>query len=273
MGLDAFIWKWEEINEWLPIQDAVIANNLSPSRARILEVGTWKGGWAISMAENDRSRKIICVDPYPNLDQVRDRFLQAVSDRAPGQIVLFPDLDSALSEQELTLDVIHIDGEHSQDAVYGDLTRSISCLAPRGLLIIDDVFYHSYPGVTAAAFRAIEQFELSPFLFTEKKLYVCHKAYYDDYYSKAKKLLDLFVLEYEEDQFLTGESSSYLQRNAINGYSLLILTTDIALSKDFYRVLKVRKRFDLKGIARSVLPPLLFESLKFLKALFKKFPY
>ena len=269
MGLGDFIWRWEDINEWLPIQDAVIANGLSPNCARILEVGTWKGGWAISMAENDRSRKIFCVDPYPNLNHVRDRFLQAVSDRAPGQIVLFPDLDSALSEQELALDVIHIDGEHSQEAVYGDLSRSISCLAPGGLLIIDDVFYHSFPGVTAAAFKAIEKFELSPFLFTEKKLYVCHKAYYDDFYSKAKMLLNLLVLEYEEDQFLTGETSSYLQRNAINGYSLLILTSDKVLTKDFYKALKIRKRFDLKEIARSVLPPILFRSLKHIKPLFK----
>ena len=273
MELSDFIWRWEEINEWLPIQDAVIANGLSPNCARILEVGTWKGGWAVSMAENDRTRKIFCVDPYPNLKHVRDRFLQVVSDRAPGQIVLFPYLDSALSEQRSALDVIHIDGEHSQDAVYSDLTRSIPCLAPGGLLIIDDVFYHSFPGVTAAAFRSIEQFELSPFLFTEKKLYVCHKAYYEDYYAKAKMLLNLLVLEYEEDQFLTGESSSYLQRNAINGYSLLILTNNKVLSKDFYRAIKVRKRFDLKEIARSVLPPILLRSLKLLKPIFKKFPY
>ena len=217
MGLGEFVWKWEQINEWLPIQDAVIANSLSPSHARVLEIGTWKGGWAISMAENDRLRKIYCVDPYPNLNDVRNRFLQTVSDRAPGQIVLYPDLDSVLSEQGLVLDVIHIDGEHSQDAVYSDLTRSVSFLSPAGLLIIDDIFYHSFPGVTVAAFKAIEEFGLSPFLFTEKKLYLCHKAYYDDYYCKAKVLLDLLVLAYEEDQILTGETSSYLQRNAING--------------------------------------------------------
>jgi hypothetical protein len=271
MGLGDFTWRWEEINEWLPIQDAVIANSLSPRHARVLEVGTWKGGWAISMAENDRSRKIFCVDPYPNLNDVRDRFLRTVADRAPGQILLYPDLDSAISEQGLVLDVIHIDGEHSQDAVYSDLTRGISCLAPAGLLIIDDIFYHSFPGVTAAAFEAIKQFELSPFLFTEKKLYACHRAYYDDYYAKAKMLLNLLALEYEEDQFLTGETSSYLQRNAINGYSLIILTNDKALGKDFYRAIKIRKNFDLKEIVRGVLPPLLFRSLQLLKQLFKRF--
>jgi hypothetical protein len=271
MGLGDFIWKWEEINEWLPIQDAVISNSLTQNQAQVLEVGTWKGGWAISMAENDRSRKILCVDPYPNLEQVRDGFLRAVADRAPGQIVLFPDLDSALSEEGLVLDVIHIDGEHSQDAVYSDLTRSIPYLMPAGLLIIDDVFYHSFPGVTAAAFRVIEQFELSPFLFTEKKLYVCHKEHYDDHYAKAKELLNLLMLEYEEDQFLTGETSSYLQRNAINGYSLLILRNNKVLSKDFYRAIKISKRFNVKEIARSVLPPLLFRSLQLLKNLFKKF--
>ena len=273
MKLEAFIWKWEEINEWLPIEDAVIANSLSPSCARILEVGSWKGGWAISMAENDRSRKIICVDPYPNLDQVRDGFLRIVAERASEQIVLFPDLETALSGQKLSLDLIHIDGEHSQDAVYRDLTRSISCLAPAGLLIIDDIFYHSFPGVTAAAFKAIGEFELSPFLFTGKKLYVCHKEYYSDYYSKAKNLLNCINLEYEEDQFLTGEKSSYLQRNAINGFSLLILKSDTVLSKKFYRAILVRQKFDLKEIARMVLPPLLFLRLHHLKKLYKRFTH
>jgi len=272
MELGDFIWRWEEINEWLPIQDAVIANSLSSDGARILEIGTWKGGWAISMAENDRSREILCVDPYPNLNQVRERFLRTVTERAPGQIVLYPSLDSALSQQGLVLDVIHIDGEHSQEAVYSDITRSIPFLAPTGLMIIDDVFYHSFPGVTAAAFRAIEQFELSPFLFTEKKLYVCHKDFYDEYYARSKKLLNLLTLRYEEDEFLTQVTSSYLQRNAINGYSLLILSKDKTLSKDFYKVIKVSKKFNLKEIARSLLPPLLFRGLQLLWQLIKKLP-
>jgi hypothetical protein len=269
MELISFKWKWEEINEWLPIQDAVIGNFLSPSFAWILEIGTWKGGWAISMAENDKSRKILCVDPYPNLDQVKDGFLRTIKERAPEQIVLYPDLDYALSQQGLVLDVIHVDGEHSQEAVLSDLTRSVSYLAPAGLLIIDDIFYHSFPGVTAAAFKVIEQFELSPFLFTEKKLYVCHKDFYDDYYVKAKKLLDLIHLEYEEDQSLSGEDSSYLQRNAIFGHSLLILNSVKPLSKGFYRAINKRRQMDFKEIARELSPPLFFRSIQLLKHKYK----
>ena len=163
-----FVWRWEEINEWLPIYDAVFSNLLAPNNALVLEIGTWKGGWAISMAENDRSRKIVCVDPYPNLENIREDFLHNAEMRAQDQIVLCASLSEAIKNNFESFDVIHLDGEHSQEAVERDLKITAPMLTPEGLYIIDDIFYHSFPGVTAAAFQLIDQFDLSPFLFSEK---------------------------------------------------------------------------------------------------------
>jgi hypothetical protein len=69
---------------------------------------------------------------------------------------------------DVTYDVIHCDGEHSQSQVYSDLKNSLPLLKNTGLIIIDDIFYHSYPGVTAVAFDFIREYKLSPFLFTQK---------------------------------------------------------------------------------------------------------
>jgi hypothetical protein len=257
-----FIWEWEEINECLPIYDAIYAHILSPNLSRMLEIGTWKGGWAISMAENDDSRQIICVDPYPNLDHIREAFLQTAKNRAPNRVVLYRDVNEALINELESFDVIHLDGEHSQSAVEHDLRLTAPLLDLKGLYIIDDIFYHSFPGVTAAAFQYIDQLDLAPFLFSEKKLYLCRKSEYQDYYSKARKMLVVLKLEFEEDQQLTGTNSSYLQRNSINNYSILIPKVYSEPPQEFLSVLSVKRKKSLKSTLLYWSPPVLTSFLK-----------
>jgi hypothetical protein len=260
--MKSFIWNWEEINEWLPIYDAVYSHMLAPSNCSVLEIGTWKGGWVISMAENDRSRKVTCVDPYPNLEIVRDSFLNTANVRAQNQVRHFETLNEVLDLDFVSFDVIHLDGEHSQQAVEDDFKKTAPLLTPEGLYIIDDIFYHSFPGVTAAAFQHIDQFELAPFLFSEKKLYLCRKSKYQDYYLKAKSMLDSIGLEYEEDQLLTGESSSYLQRNSINGFSILIPKIYAKPPAQFLRILGIKRKVSIKSIVFFWTPPVLIVCLK-----------
>jgi len=263
-----FIWQWEEINEMLPLVDAVICNLLTPTGAQVLEVGTWKGGWALSMAENDRSRKLICIDPYPNYSEMKDEFLRIADMRAPGQILLYPSMSSIENFKSLKLDVIHIDGEHSQEATYSDISEALPRLVDTGLIIIDDVFYHDFPGVSAAAFKALEEFKLSPFLFSEKKLYACYPTFYEVYYSKCKAILEELNIKYQEDEFLTGKFGQYMQRNAINGFSLLIISSD--LTKNFLRTLGIKCKFSLKSAVISVIPPIFFNLLQ---ALYRTIKY
>ena len=257
-----FIWEWEEINECLPIYDAVYAHILSPNPARMLEIGTWKGGWAISMAENASSRQVICVDPYPNLDHVREAFLRTAENRAPNRVVLHRELSEALRNALESFDVIHLDGEHSQSAVEHDLKLTAPFLDSKGLYIIDDIFYHSFPGVTAAAFQHIDQLDLAPFLFSEKKMYLCRKSEYQDYYSRARKMLVELKLEFEEDQQLTGTKSSYMQRNSINNYSILIPKVYLELPREFLAVLGLKRKKSVKSTLLYWSPPVLTFFLK-----------
>lgn len=267
--MNKFVWKWEEINEWLPIQDAVLSSYLAPEGSDVLEIGTWKGGWAISMAENDRNRRICCVDPYPNLDNVREQFLRNVDLRAKNQIKLFSNLEELRRSKFREFHVIHVDGEHTQSAVERDLQQSIPLLANNGLLIIDDIFYHSFPGVTAATFSALSESGLSPFMFTNRKLYVCHDSSYEEFYKSAKGLLISLSIDFEEDQRITREPSSYVQSNSINGYSLLITTDEGRIPRKFLRAIGVARKIDFKLMGKALLPPVLLNSYKQMRKLLK----
>jgi len=260
--LNKIVWAWEEINEWLPIYDAVYSHLLSPENSAVLEIGTWKGGWAIFMAENDRSRKIVCIDPYPNLAHIKDIFLEIAQRRAKNQIVLFERVEQALAKKFQSFDVIHLDGEHSQEAVERDLKSTAPLLNPNGLYIIDDLFYHSFPGVTAATFQFIDKLELSPFLFSEKKLYLCKKSHYEQYYTKARQMLNELELMFEEDQLLTGQTSSYLQRNSINGFSILIPKIYSSPTSEFLRNIGIKRKRSPKSIALYLAPPALVDLAK-----------
>jgi len=257
-----FVWAWEEINEWLPIYDAVYSHLLAPENSSVLEIGTWKGGWAISMAENDRSRRIVCVDPYPNLGSVREAFLNTAKIRANKQVTLLNSLTEVSKKDLGNFDVIHLDGEHSQQAVETDFKITAPLLSSKGLYIIDDIFYHSFPGVTAAAFQYIDQFDLAPFLFSEKKLYLCRKSRYHDYYNSAKSMLVSIGLKFEEDQLLTGNSSSYLQRNSINGFSLLIPEMHSNPPSKFLKILGIKRKSSFKSVVFFWAPPVLIFCLK-----------
>jgi precorrin-6B methylase 2 len=261
----AFSWRWNDMVEWLPIQDAVISHFLAPDNSTVLEIGTWKGGWAITMAENDRRRKIVCVDPYPNLETIKEQFLANAEARVAGQVILFETLDEALQDSNVKFNLIHIDGEHSQSAVARDLEKSISRLSAEGLLVIDDIFYHSFPGVTAATLSSLEAKNLSPFLFSEKKLYICHKEFYREYYAKARSILISKHIPFEEDERITQEASSYLQSNSINGFSLLIIPAGISMTASFFNSIGVKNNFSIKHLGKQLLPPFLISILKRIK--------
>ena len=47
--------------------------------------------------------------------------------------------------------LVHVDGEHSRRAAAHDLALAASCLAPGGVIVVDDVLHPWYPDITLAA--------------------------------------------------------------------------------------------------------------------------
>ena len=146
--------------------------------ALVIEVGTWKGASAVSMADaaarEGLSTKIVCVDTWLGAlefrtDQAYDdrfralecrhgypqvyyRFLANVCHRGhQGRIVPFP-LDSASAalwfmSHGVKAGLIYIDASHEEEAVYQDLVDYRQLLAPGGMMFGDD---WDWAGVRAA---------------------------------------------------------------------------------------------------------------------------
>jgi hypothetical protein len=153
----------------------------------IIEVGTWKGGSALHLADHlDRlalsDAKILCIDTwlgalemwgdqsdesrYGSLDlkhgfpQLYYQFLANVCHRGKqSRIIPFP-LPSLTAAQWLSLrgtsaELIYIDGSHEEEDVYADLVSYWEILSKGGVLFGDD---YVWTGVKMAVDRfAAEQ--------------------------------------------------------------------------------------------------------------------
>ena len=119
-----FNWNWDETTEWLPILDAYICSRLVEPDTNALEIGVWKGGWIFTIAENNLEVKLYGVDPYPNLLHVKNSFLIQVNQRAlTDRVSLFESLSELRDsiESDCLFQLIHVDGEHTEEAVERDL--------------------------------------------------------------------------------------------------------------------------------------------------------
>jgi predicted O-methyltransferase YrrM len=151
--------------------------------ARIIEVGTWKGGSAINMAKLclrfGLETEIICIDTwlgasehvlfqefrkslnYKNgYPQLYYTFMaNVVAEGLQDIITPFPmaSLNAAVILKTLgvTADVIYIDAAHEYDLAYADAVAFWPLLSENGLMLFDD---YGYSGVTKAVCRfAYEQ--------------------------------------------------------------------------------------------------------------------
>jgi predicted O-methyltransferase YrrM len=163
-----------------PFFESIIAG-LRP--ARIIEVGTWKGGSAINMAKQCRAlgleTEIICIDTwlgasehvlfqefrrslnYKNgYPQLYYTFMANVlAEGLENVITPFPmaSLNAAVILKTLNIkaDFIYIDAAHEYELAYADAAAFWPLLGDNGLMLFDD---YGYSGVTKAVCRfAYEQ--------------------------------------------------------------------------------------------------------------------
>jgi predicted O-methyltransferase YrrM len=147
----------------------------------IIEVGSWKGGSAIHMAElctkQHIDSTILCVDTWLGSNEILWRnsslrqmlLLQNGYPHVHGQFLAnvilsgFQDnifalpmtsLSAAelLQAFEITADLIYIDAGHGEYEVYGDVSHYWRLLRVGGVMIGDD-YHHTWPGVVRAVNR------------------------------------------------------------------------------------------------------------------------
>ncbi len=82
---------------------------------------------------------------------------------------------------------ISVDGAHTPEAVFSDLSLSESVLAPWGVIAIDDFFNPTAIGVTDGTLRYWYKTEtnLVPFCFCRNKLFVAHRDFAPEYAEQA----------------------------------------------------------------------------------------
>jgi predicted O-methyltransferase YrrM len=144
----------------------------------IIEVGTWKGQSAITMAEHIKKKlydtRIICVDtwlgalefwdnlkhtPERNLylrngyPQIYYQFLSNVIHRKVQEIIMpFPNTSTIaykyFKNNRIVPDMVYIDASHDELDVYNDLKNYYEILAKGGIIFGDD--FDSWKGVRDA---------------------------------------------------------------------------------------------------------------------------
>jgi methyltransferase family protein len=141
---------------WDTLLSYQVENNI---RGNLMEIGVYKGKSAVMAALHSQANETcILVDPMP-LDDVRQRIEYLVPQtqcqylQEKSQYLL---RYAFLTEAARDFRWIHIDGEHTAEAVSNDLSIAETLLCDRGILAVDDFFSPSYPQITLAVFRFLE---------------------------------------------------------------------------------------------------------------------
>lgn len=130
------------------------------------------------------SEKIVLVDTSYRAE-VKENLLKTIEQNLYENKIIFLEIDSFVVhlQQKLagmygTFRWIHIDGEHSYDAVINDLNLASLCASRAGIIAVDDFFNFASVGITQAVFNWLN---INPgwhlFLCSENKAYLARSKY------------------------------------------------------------------------------------------------
>jgi len=150
-NIDGFSWA---------IQLALIdlfCRYIKPKNA--LEIGTWHGRSAVIMASyvNDKNGLYWGIEPEQTRAQITEDNCKKVCPNGTINIERNISNYSELWNKNVPFfDIVHIDGEHSFNAVYHDLDLVKKILLKDGIIILDDFFFDLYPQITQAVFKWLD---------------------------------------------------------------------------------------------------------------------
>lgn len=138
------IARWEVVQGLLDFYDA----------PRYLEVGVSKGDTFHHLKADFR----VAVDPNFRFDWEAEQAQRG--DRAQYHQVTSDEYFGSIIDPDQLFDVIYLDGLHTFEQTLRDLTNALNHLAPRGVILIDDVRPPSYHASLAdhANFRELRRY-------------------------------------------------------------------------------------------------------------------
>jgi SAM-dependent methyltransferase len=128
------------------------------STKKALEIGCYKGSSTVVLAQAcarigvDSLTSLDLFTGTPSWGQKFDTMAQArrrIDEFGVGAIVRLERGDSKTAPWTEMVDILHIDGDHTYEAVRSDIRRFTPCLVPGGIVIFDD-YDPAHPGVEAA---------------------------------------------------------------------------------------------------------------------------
>lgn len=114
----------------------------------IVEIGSYGGKSTIILANASPTSSIIAIDPYIGYEDIEAQFLSAVK----GFNIIPKKVKSEDFTDKLKIDFLHIDGDHSYEAVKKDIEKFVP-MVKKGHY----VFFHDYPVAEFGVGRAVNE--------------------------------------------------------------------------------------------------------------------
>ena len=149
--IDGFSWRIQ-----LALID-LICRYKQPKNA--LEIGTWHGRSAVILASyvNEQCGLFWGIEPEQTRAQITEDNCRKVCPNGRLKIERnISNYSEILNNKIPWIDIVHIDGEHSFNAVYHDLDIVKPNLLKEAIIILDDFFFDLYPQITQAVFKWLD---------------------------------------------------------------------------------------------------------------------
>ena len=131
---------------------------IGEQRKKFLEIGSYEGRstcWLLQNGLDKDGGVIACIDPYPNMSEVEERFwgnIKEVIGSAQGIHAFKEPSYQALGEMikfkepySFTFDFIYIDGDHDPATTLTDACMAWGLLRQGGVMLFDDYEYPQEP--------------------------------------------------------------------------------------------------------------------------------
>ena len=168
---------------WLSHDDAVamlIINDIQKSlgiTGQLLELGVYQGRTLALMGLfAGKGEDCVGIDLF-TLGRASQEETWKTLEAAQTKATLVVSNTAAVSADDMdNVRMLHVDADHSYDAVFRDLCKFAPTLSRGGVLIVDDYHQRCHPGVQAATCDFQRGSPLVPFLSSENKMFLCHRS-------------------------------------------------------------------------------------------------
>jgi hypothetical protein len=231
----------------------------------LLEVGVFQGAFIKNYLLNVPDSSAVGIDPYPNNFGAKETLLDLINEYNFNEFFNLLEHYDYLKEDQ-TFDVIHIDGEHSEKAVFDDLMRCLKGLKINSILIIDDVWHPKFPGVVSGFFKFFHSTDLECFLISRNKIYICNPIFFELYRNIALDICHKLKIQVSPYINYFSDGTNYGQSTSIKTkFPVTVLDNKPNLRTLF--ILKKYQNFLLR-IFTYLLPPIFEILLRKSKKLF-----